>query len=255
MRDLQAASHALVAAGARLTDTGILVSVEGNLSVRLSDGRCLTTPTGRHKGDLEPEDLVLTDPRGRTLGTGDPSSELPLHVAIYGTRPDVRAIVHAHPRVATAFAVAGRDLPTDGLAEAVVALGVVPTVPFRPPSTTELAATAAAALRDHEALLLAHHGAVTVGPELGIAVERMVQLEHVASIALIADLLGGARRLTADDVGRLRGLVTTEPTAVVPEPSPSPPVRYPSSNESGTITLTQEELVGLVAEAIRTIRS
>lgn len=242
------AIRSLVAAGRRLHEQRILLSTEGNLSVRLEGGNLLTTPSGVHKGFLEPGDIVEVAADGTPLGDGRPSSELPMHLAIYAERTDVRAVVHAHPPVATGFAVAGVDLPAAALAEGLAVFGCVPVAPYGTPSTAELAAAVQQPARGFDAMLLANHGAVTVGADLDQAVERMAQLEHLAQIALVSHLLGGPRNLTREQIDALSRLRQAQGATPVPD------VCYPSEGQSGTITLTREELAELIAEAIRTIR-
>lgn len=239
---------ALIAAAARLHERGVMVSIEGNLSLRLADGNVLTTPSGAVKGHLQPSDLVESDAQGTARSGGRASSELAMHLAIYGARPDVGAIVHAHPTVATGWAVAGRELPVAALAEAVFTFGCVPVAPYATPSTGDLARVTAQALRDYDVALLANHGAVTVGPDIATACERMLQLEHFAQIALVSHLLGGPRALAAEAVADLSSL--REQSGA----SPVPLACYPSTTGSGTIALTREQLMQLIADAVRALR-
>lgn len=238
----------IVAAGRRLHEAGILVSIEGNLSVRLDDGTVLATPSGVDKGRLEPDQVVRVDTSGRPLGDGEPSSELPMHLAVYDERSDVRAIVHAHPTAATGFAVAGVELPGSALAEAVTSFGCVPIVPYRTPSTSALAASVREPIRDFDAILLANHGAVTVGTGLEEATDRMLQVEHFAKIAAVSHLLGGPRSLAREQVEALSAIRERQGAGAVP------PACYPSTRESGTITLTHGQLVDLIVDALRTLR-
>lgn len=242
------AGAALIAAGKRLYERRVLASYEGNLSVLLDDDRVLTTPSGVHKGRLSRSDLVITDRSGAALGEGRPSSELKMHLAMYDERPDLRAIVHAHPTAATGYAVAGRQLPTAALAETVALLGCVPVAPYGTPSTKELADAVREPCRQFDVLLLANHGAVAAGRDLEEAEERMYQLEHFAQIALISHMLGGPRNFTREEMDKLSQLRETAGD------TPVPTVCYPWNGESGTITLTREELVDLIVDAMRTIR-
>ena len=202
----EAPKVALIETGLRLYERRILRSTEGNLSARFSDDRILTTRSGTHKGRLAAEDLVVTDLQGKTLDGGPPSSELALHLRLYHERPDVTAVVHAHPPFATGYAVARKPLPDTAIAELISVLGPVALVPYGTPSTEELADAVANPCRGSNVLLLANHGAVTIGPGLGVAEERMVQLEHCAQIALVAHLLGGAATLEPHQVAELRRL-------------------------------------------------
>ena len=248
MQGEEEARGAIVAAGRRLYERRILASTEGNMSVRLEGDRILATPTGANKGFMSPEQLVVTDLESRPEGAGKPSSEMFMHLAIYRERTDASAVVHAHPPIATGYAVAGRELPSAVLAETVTSLGCIPTAPYGAPSTRELADAVVEPIRSFDVLLLANHGAVTVGDTLEHAEERMYQLEHFAEIALVSHLLGGAKMFSAEEVERLSSL------RQVAGGSPVPAVCYPVGPESETITLTKEELVGLVADAVRALR-
>jgi L-fuculose-phosphate aldolase len=194
---------AIVEVGLRLHEKGLVTATEGNLSVRVADGH-LVTASGVSKGLLKPEHVVFVDHEGRRPADGPPvSSEAMMHAAIYRRRPDVQAVIHAHPPTATAFAVAHVPLDPRILAESVVVLGAVPLIPYATPGTLELANLVAEGLTEGLAALLANHGAVTVGHTLTQAHHRMETLEHVARVALMARLLGGARELSPLEVERL----------------------------------------------------
>jgi len=241
-------ADAIAAAGRDLDRRGLLASCEGNISVRLDADHVLTTPSGVHKGRLEPGEMVVVDGTGAAVGRGAPSSEIKLHLAIYEEREDVGAVVHAHPPTATGYAVAGKELPRAALAETVAMFGCVPVAPYGTPSTAALADSVREPVRTFDVILLANHGAVTVGADLKQAAERMAQLEHFAQIALVAHLLGGAHTFSAaqvDEISRLRESAGAGPV---------PPACYPAADESGNITLTHEELVELIADAVRGIR-
>lgn len=176
--------------GRRLWQRGLIGAAEGNLSVRVSPQRILCTPTGLSKGHLRPADLVLIDPQGHPVGPGKPSSEIRLHLRILARRPDCAAVIHAHPPVATGFALAGETIPDDLLPEAAVVLGSVATVPFGMPGTEELPDRIDPLLDDHKTFLLSHHGAVVMGRTLADAAFRMETLERVAQVVLNARLIG-----------------------------------------------------------------
>jgi L-fuculose-phosphate aldolase len=195
----------IVEVGRRLYAKGFIAGNEGNVSVR-AGARLYVTPAGACKGFLGPEDVVVTDLDGRALAGARATSEILMHAAVYRRRPDVGAVVHAHPPAATGFAVAGIPLDKPVLAEPVVTLGPVPVVPFGTPSTIDLADEVGAAIVSAHALLLANHGALTVGESLLRAWERMETLEQFARIALVARLLGGHTELAKDAVCRLEAL-------------------------------------------------
>jgi len=191
-------------AGRRLAARGLIAGTDGNIAARCGPDRVLVTPAGRDKGELEPGDLVEVDLAGRVMrGPARPSSELDMHLVIFAQRPDVRCIVHAHPPVATGFAVAGKMLGDGSLAEVVMQFGMVPIVPYGAPGTPELGERVRPFAREHDALLLANHGAVTLGPTVEAACYRMESLEQSARILLVARLLGGARPLSAEEIARL----------------------------------------------------
>lgn len=190
----------------RLHAEGLITATEGNVSARDGDSLWITAG-GLRKGELSRDGLVRTDLTGRVVeGRARPSSELPLHLAVYGVRPDVAGIVHAHPPHATAFAVAGIPLDQPILAEAVLLMGAVPLVPYEPPSTEALAQAVGATSQRAEVVLLANHGAVALGETLDRALERMETLEHLARVTLLAGLLGGPRPLSAAKVEALLSL-------------------------------------------------
>ena len=199
-----AVAREICRAGRRLAERGLIAGTDGNIAARCGPDRVLITPTGRDKGELAPGDLVELDLAGRPVtGSGRPSSELDLHLVIFAQRPDVGAVVHAHPPVATGFAVAGKMLGDGSLAELVTQFGMVPVVPYGAPGTPELGERVRPFAREHDALLLANHGAVTVGTTVEAACWRMESLEQGARILLVARLLGGARQLSPDEVARL----------------------------------------------------
>lgn len=194
--------------GKLLYDRGYVVSNDGNLSLRVAPDRLLVTPSGVGKGRMTPDMLVVTDLEGNVLeGDRHPSSETKMHLEVYRCHPDVQAVVHAHPPVSTAFAVCRQGLETPYLAETVVGLGSVPCTPsFAMLSTDEVPKSIRPYLPDHNAVLLANHGALTWGADLWQAFDRMETVEHTAKIFLNARRIGGAVGLSGRDVQRLHDL-------------------------------------------------
>jgi L-fuculose-phosphate aldolase len=185
--------------GRLLGRRGIFVADDGNLSARCPDGSFWITAKGVRKDALLRGDLVRVAMDGTRLeGSAEPSSEIFLHLGIYSWRPDVGAVIHAHPPFATGFAAAGVEIREDALAEAAVALGHVPVVPYRKPGQKEAGEIVRPYLAMHRALLLGNHGAVTLGRDLEDACRRMERLEHVARTVLTARLLGGVCPLTRE---------------------------------------------------------
>jgi L-fuculose-phosphate aldolase len=190
----------------RLYHSGLIAGSDGNVSALSPHGTILITPSGVMKVDLEPGDLVETDMEGRVLDGGRASSETAMHTHIYAARPDVRAIVHAHPPMATALSLTGSGIPDDILPEITFQFGEVPLVPYERPGTVMLAALVADYARTRNALLMANHGATTVGPSLVVAHARMESVEHSARIILLAGMNGSIARLSADEALALRQL-------------------------------------------------
>ena len=194
--------------GKLLYDRGYVAANDGNISVRVGEGRLLITPSGVSKGRMTPDMLLVTDLDGTVIeGNRHPSSEGKMHLEVYRGRPDVNAVVHAHPPVSTAFAVCRRGLETPYLSELVAGLGQVPCTPsFAMLSTEEVPQSVRPYLADHNALLLANHGALAWGGDLWEAFDRLETVEHTAKIVLNAQLLGGGIPLTEEEVVRLQGL-------------------------------------------------
>jgi L-fuculose-phosphate aldolase len=198
---------AIVEVGRRLYARGYTASNDGNISARLDDRRLLMTPKNVCKGFMSPDMMVVTDLDGKKLaGDRDPSSEMQMHLEVYRQRPDARAVVHAHPPLATGFAVAGIPLDRAVLAEVVTTLGSVPIADYATPSTKELPEAVRKYVKAHDGMLLANHGALTLGADLFAAYYKMETIEHFAHISLVARLLGGERLLSRQEVERLQGL-------------------------------------------------
>lgn len=204
MGDTRALREEIAAVCRRLYERGLIAGPDGNVSARLGDDLVLVTPSGMSKVDVEAADMVVVGMDGRRVsGYRAPSSEVNLHVRIYSQRPDVAAVVHAHPPVATGFAVAGEGFDSYVLPELVAQLGAVPLVPYATPGTLALSDECEPFMRAHDAFLLANHGAVTTGPSLLVAHQRMESLEHAARITLVARLLGRVNELTPAQVAAL----------------------------------------------------
>lgn len=203
---------------------------DGNVSARLPDGNVLVTPAGVRKGDVTAESLVTVDPAGTPIGRGRASSELAMHLRIYALRPDVNAVVHAHPPVATGFAAARVALKECVLPEVIVGLGRVPIAPYATPGTPDLPRSLDALIPDHDAYLLENHGVVAVGEDPDAAHGRLETVEQAARILLVARLLGGANPLPPGAVEELlaararygirQGLVSCEVPASAPSAAP-----------------------------------
>lgn len=197
-------SRHLVQVCHRLYERGLVTATDGNVSARLPDGNILITPAGVNKGALRESDLVEVRPDGTPLTLSrKPSTELPMHLFIYERRPDVHAVVHAHPPFATGFAVARQPLPDSILPEVIVGLGTVPLAEYATPSTDGVAASLMSFIQTATAVLLSNHGVVTYGPALDDAAFKMEKVEHAAHITFVARFLGGEQVLGKRELGEL----------------------------------------------------
>jgi ribulose-5-phosphate 4-epimerase/fuculose-1-phosphate aldolase len=205
MREETRYRQELVHFGKLLHDYGYVAATNGNLSVRLDSRSILITPTSICKGMMRPRDLIVVDKDGHTVrGRGRVSSEIAMHLLIYSVRPDINAVVHAHPPLATGYASAGIPLNPALVCEAVLGIGAVPLAPYAPPGTVELADALRPLVTEHEAILMANHGVVTCGTDLLQAYLKMELVEHFATISLVTKLLGQEQLLSAKEVERLR---------------------------------------------------
>ncbi len=277
----------------RLWERGLIAGQDGNVSVRLPGNRLLVTPAGMSKVDVGPNDLVELSLDGAPRRGGRrASSEVSMHLRIYRRRPDVMAVVHAHPPTATGFAVAGIPLTRAVLAEVVTTLGSIPIAEYGTPSTAELPEAVRKYIKAHDGMLLANHGALTVGSDLFGAYYKMETIEHFAKISLVARLLGRENLLSREEVVRLQAL---RGTYGIKAPAPicaDPPVdstnagapgggpadcqvvqapfggdsrlvadvtrprspQQPAAGDDDEIRLTYRELSALIEDAIRSLR-
>ena len=193
--------------GRKLWLKGFVAANDGNISVKVGENEFYCTPTGVSKGDLTPDMIIKVDKDGKKLeGKLNPSSEIKMHMRVYRERPDVTAVVHAHPPVATAFTVADIDLDQYILPEAILTIGNVPTCDYGTPSTMEIPDSLDPYLQNHDAFLLRNHGALTVGCNLTKAFFVMEEVEFNAVICKHAMDLGAVHEISNDQLKKLMDL-------------------------------------------------
>ncbi|HEY6120360.1 MAG TPA: class II aldolase/adducin family protein [Pyrinomonadaceae bacterium] len=267
--DEQTARREICRVGQLLYDRSYVVSSDGNISVRLDDGRILATPTMTCKGRMTEDCLAITDNAGHPLTERKPSSELAMHLLIYEERSDVQAVCHAHPPHGTAFAVAGLAIDQPILSEVILTLGCVPLAGYGTPSTEELSDAMRPLVKHHNALLMANHGAVAYGSDLWQAFDRLETLEHTARIAILSRILGGSKNLPADAIEKLINvreaagylgegarcqacgyLHETSLACATGERPAAGAFATPAANGGSKISLTREELVELLSQAV-----
>ena len=242
--------------GRRLYERGYIAAKEGNVSARLSEGEVLSTPAGVCKGTMTPDMVVSCDLTGKQLeGELKVSTEIQMHLTVYKARPDVKAVVHAHPPTSTGFAAAGVPLDRAVLAEVVVTLGCIPLAEYGTPSTQELADTVDRLVRISDGLLLANHGALTVDRDIFDAYYKMEVIEHFAEVSLVSRMLGGERLLPRKEVSRLLSLRSKVYGMEGPAGGEGCPVPAESRSASSEdkIQLTREELTQLILDAIQEV--
>ncbi len=190
-----------------VANQGLIRSSDGNISIRLDDDRFLVTPSGLYKMSMEPDDPIVVDMTGKVIEGKPglkPTSEVGMHLEAYRQRPDIHAVLHAHPPYATALTIAGIPFPTDILPEVLIALGEVPSAPYATPGTRSLAESIQEPIKNHNAILLSNHGSLTVGKILEEALINLERLEHAAYTYHLAQALGDLRPLPAAELTRLR---------------------------------------------------
>lgn len=209
----------IIRVGRLLHDKGYVAATDGNVSVRLSKNRVLSTPSGFSKGFLAPDQLVVTDlegkrvpsyepasrdPSGRASGRSlKPTSELLMHLEVYRQRPDVTAVIHAHPPICVALSIAGISLAKCLLPEVVVTLGLIPTAEYATPSSAEGPGAIRDLIANHDALIIQRHGTLTVGQDPFDAYLKLEKVEHLAYVTLILRQLGRETPLPPAEVAKL----------------------------------------------------
>lgn len=241
-----------------LWERGWVANHDGNVTVRLDDGRVLATPTAVSKRRISADHVIVLSPEGKLLDgqrlPGKPFSELHLHLRCYKERPDVRCVVHAHPPAATGFAVAGLALTTPVIAEAVVSLGPgAPLVPYARPGSPASEDGLASELVEADAVLLANHGVLTVGIDVEQAYLRMELVEHLAKIQIAARDIGRVNALPDAEVAALLEKRTAaglgpiargaKPATAAPVPAERAPVESAPAAASSLDPATLERIV------------
>jgi L-fuculose-phosphate aldolase len=242
----------IVEVGRLVYQKGWVAANDGNISIRLDQDRILCTPTGVSKGMMHPDDMIICDMQGnKVIGRKERTSEIMMHLTVYGLRPDVKSVVHAHPPVATGFATAGRPLTQALLPEVIIGLGCVPLADYGLPGTPELTEPMLPYIPKYDAILMGNHGAVCYGDDVFRAFFRMETVEHYARIALVAELLGGANVLPKVEVDKLFDSRTRYGVKARAGAEPGCPVVAEDLSGSGKFEVTREELIALVDEALR----
>ena len=199
------AKELIIEIGKRIYNRGFVAANDGNISVLVSDNELWATPTGASKGFMTQDILVKTDLDGNILeGDSKPSSEIKMHYRVYKENPCAKAVVHAHPPMATAYAVMGRPLDKAYLTEGVLQLGVVPLVPYATPTTEEVPESVAPTCKEYHAMLLERHGALTWGRDALEAWRRMEAVEYCANaVHIIEGTMHEPKSLSKEQIEKL----------------------------------------------------
>ncbi len=234
---------------------GYVASTDGNVSMRLPDGTIMCTPTRCNKGFVKPSDLVVIDLKGEKVrGERKQSSEMAMHLLIYQMRPEIQAVVHAHPACATAFAAAGIPLNKALISEVVLAVGCIPLAQYGTPGTPELTDELRPFISMHDALLMSNHGVVTYGKTLEDAFNLMDTVEHFAKISIYTRILGRERLLSPDDVEKLWVQRQKYFGLDESEAKPKDPMCPLTGGVSETISLTRTELIDLIERVVSSLK-
>jgi L-fuculose-phosphate aldolase len=252
MADEQKVREQIVEIATRCYSRGLLVAGDGNISVRVAPNRVIATPSGVSKGWMKPGMMVAVDLEGSPLEPSDyrVSTEWPMHRLIYQARPDIHAVVHAHPPYATGFAVAGLSLDKAILSEVILTLGCVPLAAYGTPSTHELTDAIEPYLQYHDALLMANHGAVAYADTLEKAFNKLETLEHTCRISFIARTLGNENTIPGGAVEKLFE-IRERSGAMRPEAREGQVCGRQGEDGDERILLTRAELIELLAESVR----
>ena len=198
---------AIIACGEICYSRHLLMSNDGNISIRLDDRRVLITPAKLCKGRMEPDDLLIVDLMGKVIDLArgrEPSSETPMHLEVYKQRPDLHAVIHCHPIFATTLTVAGLGFPLDVLPEVMQNLKGVPITAYARPSSYENAEVIRPWICDYDAILLRQHGSLTAGKNLDEALIHLERIEHLAEVFWRASVSGHVNRIPPDELEKLR---------------------------------------------------
>jgi L-fuculose-phosphate aldolase len=252
---LQDYRQAIVEVGKLVYQKDWVAANDGNISIRLGENRILCTPTGVCKGRMHPDDMIVCDLHANKVeGRLEPTTEILVHTIVYKMRPDVGAVLHAHPPTATAYAAAGRALNLAVLPEVIVGLGCVPVAEYGLPGTPELPETLVPFIPKYDAILMANHGVVSYAANVWSAFFQMERVEHFARIAFMAEMLGGANVLPRAEVARLFDARTRYGVKSRAGGEPGCPVVAEDLESGGTaerFQLTRDELIALVDQAMR----
>lgn len=246
----------IVRAGRMMYERGWIAANDGNITARLDPNRILATPAGVCKGNMLPEDLLVCDNEGtRVSGERQRTTEMGMHLAIYSERPDIHAVVHAHPPISTGFAVAGRALNLGLMPELIMSMGSVPLAEYGLPGTPALVEGMLPYVPKFNAILLANHGAVCYGETISRAYARMETLEHLARIALVAELLGGPKLLPRVEVQKLFDARDRYGISVPNQFEPGNPLVAEDMpdpvDKDDKLEFTRQQLLALIEEALR----
>lgn len=245
------AKQSICEIGKRIYNKNFVAANDGNISIKVGPDTIWTTPTGVSKGFMTPDMLVKMDLDGNVLaGRMKPSSEVKMHLRVYKENPEAFAVVHAHPPIATSFAIAGISLEKPVSPEAVVLLGKVPVAPYATPGTQEVPDSIAPFCKEYNAVLLANHGALTWGKDITEAHFRMESLEHYALMLMYSNnIINKANELNCTQISDLIDIrekmgIKTGGVPVCQQNTES------HTNTSSNVDFQKEELIQSIVEKV-----
>ncbi len=199
--DIEKLKEDVLFVGRLLFERGLLSGSTGNLSVRLGGGKYLVTPTRKNKIFLKKEDLLIVNQEGKVIeGEGKPTSEIPMHISVYERRPNINAIVHAHPPYVVALSMVNFPINYPYLPESIpLKIGIAP---YSTPGTREVPESLLKLLSNCRVIVLERHGAVALGKSLFEAFDLMDNLEHIAKTYWTARCLGSFMPLSLVQINK-----------------------------------------------------
>lgn len=198
----------IISTAVLLHNKNMLAACDGNISYRLDDQTILITPSGKPKFLLDEKDMAVINIDGEMI-EGKPSSEMLMHLEVYRTRPDAKAVIHAHPPTAVAYSIANPDaeeIPGTSFSELILAVGKLPIVPFQLPGSLEMGTALHPYLEHSKVMVLARHGALSFGDDLTEAYNGMERLEHSCEILLKARMFGDITELDEKTIDQLHAM-------------------------------------------------
>ncbi len=206
VKDLKNLKSSVIEVSKLMHTKGFICATDGNISIKLGKNRYLITPSGINKAFMKPSDLIIIDESAKVISGNkkyNPSTEWRMHLKAYKMRPDISAVIHAHPPYVTAYTISGAKLPSDILPETILTMGDIPVTSYSTPTSPDNADIIEEHIKNYDAVVLKRHGVITVGKDIYSAYNKLEKLEHTALTAVVAKIIGEAQPLPKQEVEKL----------------------------------------------------